>query len=341
MRPRIPPSDGARSEPAPPPPTRATAPVIDIVHLSKRYRDVTAVDDVTLHVRAGQIYALLGLNGAGKTTLIRMLLGMIAPTAGTVHVLGADLSAGDRTAWAKVGYLVEAATAYPELTVRENLEVVRRLRRLPGAADDIIERLALAPYAERRARTLSLGNLQRLALARALLHAPDLLILDEPVNGLDPAGVAEIRALLADLAQQHGTTVFLSSHLLAEVARLATRIGILHHGRLIGEHDADQLDRHRRRHLRLTTRDDDAARTVLHAHGYHPAPAAPGGLLLTDERALARPDQVATVLVHGGVPPTELHLEEEDLETYFLRTIRQTAPAEQPGQIAEEGTRDA
>ncbi|MGW6502028.1 ABC transporter ATP-binding protein [Nonomuraea angiospora] len=302
---------------------------------------MTAVDDVTLHVQAGQVYALLGLNGAGKTTLIRMLLGMIAPTAGTVRVLGADVAAGERTAWARVGYLVEAAAAYPELTVRENLEVIRRLRRLPGTADDIIERLALAPYAERRARTLSLGNLQRLALARALLHVPDLLILDEPVNGLDPAGVVEIRALLADLAHQHGTTVFLSSHLLAEVARLATRIGILHHGRLIGEHDADQLDRHRRRHLRLTTRDDATARTVLHAHGYHPAPAAPGGLLLTDERALARPDQVATVLVHGGVPPTELHLEEEDLETYFLRTIGQTAPAEQPGQIAGEGTRDA
>jgi ABC-2 type transport system ATP-binding protein len=305
----------------------AATPVIEIAHLSKRYRDVTAVDDVTLRVEQGQIYALLGLNGAGKTTLIRMLLGMIVPTAGTVRVLGADVAAGDRSAWAKVGYLVEAAAAYPELTVRENLEVVRRLRRLPGSAEDIIERLALAPYAERRARTLSLGNLQRLALAKALLHAPGLLILDEPVNGLDPAGVAEIRALLTDLAHQHGTTVFLSSHLLAEVARLATRIGILHHGRLIGEHDADHLDRHRRRHLRLATRDDHAAHAVLRAHGYDPAPAAPAGLLLTDQRALARPERVATVLVHGGVPPTDLHLEEEDLETFFLRAVGPSAQA--------------
>ncbi|MEV6159555.1 ATP-binding cassette domain-containing protein [Nonomuraea sp. NPDC052129] len=112
----------------------AATPVIEIAHLSKRYRDVAAVDDVSLRVQAGQIYALLGLNGAGKTTLIRMLLGMIAPTAGGVRVLGADVTAGDRTAWAKVGYLVEEAAAYPELTVRENLEVVRRLRRLPGNA---------------------------------------------------------------------------------------------------------------------------------------------------------------------------------------------------------------
>ncbi|MFI9847622.1 ABC transporter ATP-binding protein [Nonomuraea sp. NPDC051941] len=303
-------------------------PVIEVTHLSKRYRDVPAVDDVTLHVRQGQIYALLGLNGAGKTTLIRMLLGMIAPTGGSVRVLGAAVSAGDRSAWARTGYLVEAASAYPELTVRENLEVIRRLRRLPGTAEEIIERLALAPYAEHRARTLSLGNLQRLALAKALIHAPGLLILDEPVNGLDPAGVAEIRTLLADLAHRHGTTVFLSSHLLAEVARLATRIGILHHGRLIGEHDAGQLDHHRRRHLHLATRDDATAQAVLRAHGYHPEPATPTGLMLTDQRALTQPEQVATLLVHGGVPPTELHLHEEDLEAFFLRTVGSSPPTE-------------
>ncbi|MEV0831436.1 ABC transporter ATP-binding protein [Nonomuraea rubra] len=302
--------------------------------MSKCYREVTAVDDVTLHVEQGEIYALLGLNGAGKTTLIRMLLGMITPTAGTVRVLGADVATGDRAAWARVGYLVERAAAYPELTVRENLDVVRRLRRLPGSANDIIERLALTPYADRRAGTLSLGNLQRLALAKALLHSPALLILDEPVNGLDPAGVAEIRALLADLAHQHGTTVFLSSHLLAEVARLATRVGILHDGRLIGEHDSDQLDRHRRRHLLVATRDDHVAHAVLQANGYHPEPATPSGLILTDEHALVRPEQVATVLVHGGAPPTGLHLQEEDLEAFFLRTV---GGSPEPVSVTEAG----
>ncbi|WP_211370138.1 ABC transporter ATP-binding protein [Nonomuraea turkmeniaca] len=229
----------------------------------------------------GQIYALLGLNGAGKTTLIRMLLGMIAPTAGSVSVLGAAVTAGERSAWARVGYLVEVPVAYPELTVRENLHLVRRLRRLPGGTDEVIERLALTPYADRRARTLSMGNLQRLALAKALIHAPDLLILDEPVNGLDPAGVVEIRTLLAGLAHQHGTTVLLSSHLLTEVARLATRIGIIHHGRLLGEHDTDALEQHLGRRLNITTRDDTKAHDVLHAHDYHPGPAPGGGLLLT------------------------------------------------------------
>ncbi|MFC5827259.1 ABC transporter ATP-binding protein [Nonomuraea insulae] len=297
--------------------------VIEVDGVVKRYRDVTAVDDVSLHVEQGQIYALLGLNGAGKTTLIRMLLGMIAPTAGSVSVLGAAVTAGERSAWARVGYLVEAPVAYPELTVRENLHLLRRLRRLPGGTDEVIERLALTPYADRRARTLSMGNLQRLALAKALIHTPDLLILDEPVNGLDPAGVVEIRTLLAGLAHQHGTTVLLSSHLLTEVARLATRIGIIHHGRLLGEHDTNGLEQQRRRRLNLITRHDAAAERVLHEHGYQPRPAPDGGLHLIDERALARPEEVATVLVQAGVPPTKLLIEEEDLETYFLRIIGQ------------------
>jgi ABC-2 type transport system ATP-binding protein len=294
--------------------------VIEVASLTKRYKDVLAVDNVALNLQAGQIYALLGLNGAGKTTLIRMLLGVIAPTSGSVRVLGAAVSAGQRSAWARTGYLVEAPAAYPELTVRENLHLYARLRRLKQPrqhVQDIIERLALTPYAGRRARTLSMGNLQRLALAKALMHAPDLLILDEPVNGLDPAGVVEIRTLLTGLAREHGTTVLISSHLLTEVARLGGRIGILHQGRLLAEHDAASLDAHRRRHLSVITRDDTAAHRVLRDHGYHPEP----GLSLADERALARPDEVATTLVEAGVPPTELHRVEEDLEAYFLRIV--------------------
>ncbi|MEU4700757.1 ABC transporter ATP-binding protein [Nonomuraea dietziae] len=297
-------------------------PVIEVVNAFKRYGDVMAVDGVSLQVQAGQIYALLGLNGAGKTTLIRMLLGMITPTRGSVSVLGAQVSRGERAAWGRTGYLVEAPAAYPELTVRENLEVVRRLRRLPtrpgpGPVDAIIERLSLTPYADRRARALSMGNLQRLALAKALVHAPELLILDEPVNGLDPAGVVEIRTLLADLAREQGTTVLLSSHLLIEVARLATRIGILHHGRLLQELAAGGLDQHMRRRLRVATRDDTRAHDVLSTRGYHPGP----DLVLTDEHAIEHPEQVATVLVECGVPPVQLLIEEEDLETYFLRVV--------------------
>lgn len=210
--------------------------------LTKQYGvDVLAVDQVDLRVARGEIYAFLGLNGAGKSTTIRMLLGMIRPTAGHAELFGQRVQAGATEIWRRVGHVVESATAYPELTVRENLDVARRLA---GVADGkavgrMIERLALEPYADRRARTLSLDNLQRLALARALLHEPDLLVLDEPANGLDPAGVIEIRELIRDLAHERGVTVFMSSHILAEVDRLATRIGIVHQGRLIEELDSD------------------------------------------------------------------------------------------------------
>ncbi|MBG0831229.1 ABC transporter ATP-binding protein [Planomonospora sp. ID67723] len=191
----------------------------------------------------------------------------------------------------------------------------------PGgqAVDEVIDRLALTPYADRRARALSMGNLQRLALAKALIHAPDLLVLDEAVNGLDPAGVVEIRTLLAGLACDHGVTVFLSSHLLAEVARLATRIGIIHRGRLRQEIGADRLEAHLHRRLHVSTRDDVGARAVLAAAGFTSADA--DQITLTAALAIERPDEIATLLVRAGHPPTRLLVETEDLETYFLRVV--------------------
>src|SRR5512142_1779375 len=208
---------------------------IETDDLGKRYGKVIAVQHLSLRVAEGEIYAFLGLNGAGKTTTIRMLLGMIRPTAGFATVLQTRVSLGRREPWASVGYLVETPHAYPELTVTENLEVARRLH--PGtpreAVNRIIERMGLGAYADRRAGNLSQGNAQRLGLAKALLHDPRLLILDEPANGLDPAGIVEVRELLLELTRQQGVTVFMSSHILAEVARLAQRLGIIHEGRRI------------------------------------------------------------------------------------------------------------
>jgi ABC-2 type transport system ATP-binding protein len=295
--------------------------VVAVDEVSKRYRDVLAVDRVSLRVASGDIYALLGLNGAGKTTLIRMLLGMVRPTRGQVALFGTRVSVRQHAVWSQVGYLVEAPAAYPELTVRENLDVVRRLRRIGDRAvvDEAIDRLGLAEYADRRTRTLSLGNAQRLGLAKALLHRPQLLILDEPANGLDPAGVMEIRELLRDLAAS-GTTVFLSSHVLAEVARLATRIGIIHTGRLRQEFDAAELAHRVRRRLSIRTRDDARAARALTAAG-HAVSADGGGLICRDERAVDTPDDVAVALVAAGCPPVRLVVEREDLETYFLRTV--------------------
>jgi len=290
--------------------------------LTKNYGAVRAVAGVDLRVRQGELYGFLGLNGAGKTTTIRALLGMIRPSAGTVRVLGETVGPNGKGPWHQVGHLVEAPAVYPELTVVENLELARRLhglrdRQAPGV---IIERLGLGVYANRKAGTLSMGNLQRLGLARAMLHQPALLILDEPANGLDPAGVVEIRTLLQEMAQQQGVTVFMSSHILTEVDRLATRIGIIHQGRLVEELDAAQLEGLRAQRLEIQTRDLAAAQRALAVAGYTPTGDAQRTYLtLYDRHAIAAPDEVARVLVEANAPPLHLAVVQQNLEEHFLQ----------------------
>jgi ABC-2 type transport system ATP-binding protein len=293
---------------------------IETTQLSKSYGPVQAVKSVSLRVGRGEIYGFIGRNGAGKTTTIRALLGMIRPSGGSVRVLEEPVGPHGRGPWRRVGHLVEEPSAYPELSVRENLEVARRLQGLadPSACGRAIERLGLGPYADRKAGVLSTGNLKRLALARALLHEPELLILDEPANGLDPAGVVEIRELLAGLVREHGVTVFMSSHILTEVDRLATRIGIIHGGSLIEEIESGRLEALRSQRLEVQARDPEAAQRALAQAGFE-AVAQDGSLILSQPAALAEPDRVATILVQAGAPPTRLAIQQEDLEAHFLR----------------------
>ncbi len=297
--------------------------MIETENLRKDYGQVRAVDQLSLRVAEGEIYAFLGLNGAGKTTTIRMLLGMIRPTAGSATVLHTRVRPGSREPWREVGYLVETPRSYPELSVYENLEVARRLH--PGtpqkAIGQIIERMGLGAYAARRTGNLSQGNAQRLGLAKALLHRPRLLILDEPANGLDPAGIVEIRELLLELTREQGVTVFMSSHILAEVARLAQRIGIIHAGRLIQELSIAGLERNRRRRLLVRVRDLEAAQGVLSAAGLPVQVLGDGTLELKSEALIERPDELNRLLVNAGAPPTFLMVEEEELEPYFLRLV--------------------
>jgi len=296
---------------------------IETENLGKCYGDLRAVEHLSLRVAAGEVYAFLGLNGAGKTTTIRMLLGMIKPTTGHARVLNTMVRPGNRKPWESVGYLVEIPHGYPELSVYENLEVARRLH--PGtpreAISRIIEQLGLAAYADRRAGTLSQGNAQRLGLARALLHNPKLIFLDEPANGLDPAGIVEIRELLLELTRKQGVTVFMSSHILAEVSRLAQRIGIIHKGNLIQELNMDELERNRKRRLLLRTRDIESAHQALTNAGRTPNILPDGAIELKDLASVERPDDVNCLLVNAGTPPVQLAVEEEELEQYFLRLI--------------------
>ncbi|HYL99015.1 MAG TPA: ATP-binding cassette domain-containing protein, partial [Blastocatellia bacterium] len=206
---------------------------IQTANLTRRYGSLTAVDGLSLEVPRGSIYGFLGPNGAGKTTTIRMLLGLINPDAGEVILLGLPLRRNRIALLSRVGTLVETPSIYPNLTGRENMEVTRRLRAVARSrVDRVLQIVRLDKDAGRKAIEYSLGMRQRLALALALLGDPELLILDEPTNGLDPSGIHEMRELIRRLPSEHNATIFLSSHLLSEVEQVATHIGIVNKGAL-------------------------------------------------------------------------------------------------------------
>ncbi len=297
--------------------------IIRTHNLSKHYGKIKAADGISLNVRKGEIYGFLGLNGAGKTTTIQMLLGMIRPTTGEAYLNGKKVHAGSHDLWNHVGYLVEIPYSYPQLTVRENLEIVRKLRFIPDscAVDSIIEKLQLGPYQNRKVKNLSLGNAQRLGLAKALIHNPDILILDEPSNGLDPAGIVEIRELLLDLASNKGVTIFISSHILGEISRIASRIGIIHEGKLIQEMDAEKLHKLRNRSLLIDVKDKNGAISTLKEEGINSTLTDDGIIEIKAENALLHPENINSSLVDAGFSPNMLKVEEEELESYFLRII--------------------
>ncbi|HUX39345.1 MAG TPA: ABC transporter ATP-binding protein [Rectinemataceae bacterium] len=293
---------------------------IETQGLTKSYGPVRAVRGIDLRVKRGEVYGFLGRNGAGKTTTIRILLGLVRPEAGEARILGSSLREDRRGLLSKVGFFVETPTAYPKLTARENLEIQRRLTSSPrSAVKEALELLGLGEYADRRAGTLSLGNKQRLSIARAMLHRPELLILDEPVNGLDPAGIVEIRQLLLRLSREEGITIFMSSHNLAEVDRLADRIGIVHEGRLIEELDAEELRRKALRAVEIEVDDVPRAETILRRELGCRLIERRGelGLRLSDEGLESA--SVARVLVGAGIGLSRLLVAGECLEDFFMR----------------------
>ena len=214
--------------------------------LTKAFGPLTAVDGVDLDVREGDVYGFLGANGSGKTTTVRMVLGLVLATRGTIELFGASMPAAASTVLPRVGALVEGPAAYPHLSGRANLATFDAAGRRGTGPDrrsritDVLEQVGLDPADRRPVRTYSLGMRQRLGLASALLRRPPLLVLDEPTNGLDPQGIREIRELLVAL-NASGTTIFLSSHLLAEIEQMCTRVGVLDRGRLVLQEQLDTL----------------------------------------------------------------------------------------------------
>lgn len=218
--------------------------VIRLQNLTRQYGKRLAVNNLSLNVHRGDIFGFLGPNGAGKTTTIRMLFGLIAPTSGRIEVLGQDLAAHRAQVLPRVGALIETPALYLYMSGRDNLEAVASvLGGLPASRiDNILELVGLRGRQRDRVRTYSLGMKQRLGVAIALLQDPELLVLDEPANGLDPAGIVEMRDLMHRLAAE-GKTVFISSHILSEVQQICTRVAIIHHGQLITEQTVEELTR--------------------------------------------------------------------------------------------------
>ncbi|WP_289183259.1 ABC transporter ATP-binding protein [uncultured Dubosiella sp.] len=219
--------------------------IITMERLTKKYKNFTSVDNVSIHIRRGSIYGFLGPNGAGKSTTMKMLLGLTAPTSGRFTIDGKHFPKDRVNILREIGSFIEAPSFYSNLTGRENLDVIRRILGLPeSTVDDALELVGLSEFGDRLAKKYSLGMKQRLGLAGALLGRPPILILDEPTNGLDPSGIHEIRNLIKSLPELYDCTILISSHMLSEIERMADDIGILNHGRLLFEGSLNDLRRH-------------------------------------------------------------------------------------------------
>jgi lantibiotic transport system ATP-binding protein len=300
--------------------------------LTRRFGPLTAVSGLDLEVPCGAVYGFLGPNGAGKTTTIRLLLGLIRPDAGEISILGASLASGRREALRHVGALVEAPSIYPHLTGRENLELTRRLLGVTRArVDRALAIVGLEGAAGRKAGEYSQGMAQRLGLALALVGDAQLLILDEPTNGLDPAGIHEMRALVRRLPAEYGMTVFLCSHLLSEVEQVATHIGIIQQGRMLFQGKLSDLQARLHEEVRLGVGSHALAEQVLAQAGWRVLPHANGHIAVAANGA-SDAALLNSLLVGAGVNVYHVSLERPSLEDIFLKLTDTGSTVAEPAQ---------
>lgn len=293
--------------------------IVETNHLTKQYGAQKSVADLNLHIAQGRIYGLLGRNGAGKTTTMKMLLGLTQPTSGEVFLWGKPLLRHEKELLPRIGSLIETPGFYPNLTATENLNIFATLRGIPNrhAIKDALDLVGL-PYKDKKLFSqYSLGMKQRLAIALAVMHDPELLILDEPTNGLDPIGIAEMRSFIRKLCDERGKTILISSHILSEIALLADDIGIIDHGVLLEEESLAVLEQSSRKHIRFAVSDTAQAAAILERQFHETAFSIQDDHVLRLYKLDLPVGKIVTAFVKNGLEVSEVYSCEESLEDHF------------------------
>ncbi|NDO19735.1 ABC transporter ATP-binding protein [Lachnospiraceae bacterium MD329] len=295
--------------------------IIETKNLTKQYGTQKSVADLNIHIQKGRIYGLLGRNGAGKTTAMKMLLGLTKPTAGEVTIFGKPLRGNEKKILPRIGSLIESPGFYPNLTATENLRIFATLRGVPHrhSIKDALNLVSL-PYNDKKLFSqYSLGMKQRLAIALAVMHDPELLILDEPINGLDPIGIAEVRDFIRELCNARGKTILISSHILSEIALLADDVGIIDNGVLLEEESLEELERKSNKRIQFTISDTAQGARILE-NVFHEK-----DFEIQDDHNLSIHNldlpisKIVTAFVQEGLEVSQAHTCEESLEDYFKR----------------------
>lgn len=297
--------------------------VIKTTNLTKRYGNQLAVDQLNMTVNQGEIYGFLGRNGAGKTTTIRMLVGLIKPTDGQIEIFGEKLSENRKGILRRIGAIVEIPGFYENLTARENLLINAKIMGIHKrhAIEEALEIVGLQHEVKKLVGNYSLGMKQRLGIARALLHYPELLILDEPTNGLDPIGIKEMRLLLKSLAKERNITLLISSHILSEIEQLVDHMGIIHQGKLLEEVAFDHLRQRNRKYLEFQVSNDNKAAMILerylHIHDYE---VHPEGIIRIYSH-FGEQGAINRLFVQHDIVVSKITLNEDRLEDYFTKVV--------------------
>ncbi|MBN6189386.1 ABC transporter ATP-binding protein [Aneurinibacillus sp. BA2021] len=297
--------------------------LIKTTNLTKKYGDQTVVDRLSMTVNQGEIYGFLGRNGAGKTTTIRMLVGLIKPTHGQIEIFGESLAENRKEILRRIGAIVEIPGFYENLTARENLLINAKIMGIHkrNSMDEVLELVGLQHETRKLVGNYSLGMKQRLGIARALLHYPELLILDEPTNGLDPIGIKEMRSLLRSLVKERNITLLISSHILSEIEQLVDHMGIIHKGKLLEEVAFDHLRQRNRKYLEFQVSNDSKAALLLERHfQIHDYEVHPEGIIRVYSH-FGEQGAINTLFVQHEIEVSKLMLHEDRLEDYFSRVV--------------------